>query len=191
MNAPRSTRTRATRPVGLLLTVGVAAGLGACGPSGADVPEGFVQVGSGRLEVAVPQGWVPVEGDSELWPGGWADAELDDAQHLLIVSPEFGTGGADLGRSTFVAGAQIGGVTGYTSDGFSEPVQTDSLEIARNDFTYTGPDGERYEGIFWAAADPRSGDTVALQLTGSELPADLVDGIEGSIRLGDGADDPA
>ncbi|QTE29964.1 ATP-grasp domain-containing protein [Pengzhenrongella sicca] len=181
-NVPWAIGTRHVR-AGVVGAIAVAL-LAACGSGDEAVaPEGFVLKTVGALSVAVPQDWQDIEGTTEKWQNGWADAELDSAQYLLIASPEFGSDGADLGRSTFVAGAQIGGVPGYASESFTEPVATDSLEIARNDYTYTSADGAAYEGIFWAAADPESGVTVALQLTGKDLPADLVAGIESSIRV--------
>ncbi|RYV52214.1 hypothetical protein [Pengzhenrongella frigida] len=181
-------QARARRTV-VALAVGLTAALatGGCTAAEAPIPDGSARQEIGALSVAVPAEWQSVEGTTAKWPAGWADAELAAAQYVLIVSPEFGTAGAELGVSTFMAGAQIGGVDGYASQKSTDPEPTDTVGIARNNYTYTGTDGAEYEGIFWAAADPDTGITVALQLTGKTLPAELVDGIEASIRVVDAA----
>ena len=174
----RFRRTSAALVVGL--TVALASG---CTTAEAPTPAGFAVREAGALSVAVPKEWQDIEGTTAKWPVGWADSDLDSAKYVLIVSPEFGTGGAERGVSTFMAGAQIGGVDGYASQKSADPEPTDTLEIARNNYTYTGPGGAEYEGVFWAAANPKTGFTVALQLTGKSLPDDLVGDIEASIRV--------
>jgi hypothetical protein len=166
------------------LAAGIAGALlSGCTAAPAPLPDGFVRQEAGALSVAVPAQWQEIEGNTELWPVGWADAALESATVVLIVSPDLGTDGAEAGRSTFMAGAQIGGVTGYASQESTDPEPTDTLEIARNNYTYSGPDGAKYEGVFWAAANPETGFTVALQITGKTLSDDLLDDIQGSIRV--------
>lgn len=141
-------------------------------------PDGWQRVESGALSFAVPPDWVEVSRSDALWSVGWADGtELGPDSYLLVGAPELGEDGAERGLDTFVAGAQVGG-WGYGSTGVSAPVDTEALEVRRNDFTY-----DDVAGVFWAAADPGSGATVGLQLTGRGLPADLVAGIEESIAV--------
>ena len=181
--------TPARRRIRLLATGAVVAtALTACtSGSSPSTPDGWTRHELGHLSVAVPEGWVATAEGDELWTVGWADAEdLADASALLIGSPDFGQNGADEGLSTFVAGAQIGGVPGYMSTATSTPVETDTLEVVRNDYTYVDGAGTEFQGVFWAAAAPASGTTVALQLSGTDLPEDLVEGIQDSIRVLDG-----
>lgn len=181
--------TAARRRIRLFATgVVVATALTACTQGSApSTPDGWARHEVGHLSVAVPQEWVATSEGDDLWTVGWADAEdLADASALLIGSPDFGDNGADEGLSTFVSGAQIGGVPGYMSTSTSTPVTTDSLEVVRNDYTYVDGAGTTFQGVFWAAAAPGSGTTVALQLSGVDLPEDLVEGIQDSIRVLDG-----
>ena len=126
----------------------VATALTGCtsGSSAGGTPEGWTRHDVGHLSVAVPEGWTALDEGDDLWTVGWADADdLADASALLIGSPDYGTNGAEDGLSTFVAGAQIGGVPGYTSTSRTTPVDTDELEVARNDYTYVDGAGTRLD----------------------------------------------
>lgn len=165
-----------------VVVVGLALGVLVTGCTGPDpatevtTPEGWQRVESGALSFAVPEDWVEVPQSDDLWSVGWGSAAEPGADDVLLVgAPEFGEDGAEPALDTFVAGAQVGG-WGYGSTGLSTPVDTATLEVRRNDFAY-----DDVEGVFWAAADPRSGRTVALQLTGRDLPDDVVAGIEDSV----------
>lgn len=150
-------------------------------------PDGWVRVESGRLSVAVPEEWVDAPAGTDPWTVAWADdADLAGATVLLSGSPDFGEDGADRGVSTFVAGAQVGGVPSYSSTSRNRVVETDEVEVERNEYTYELSDGTVHEGVFWAAADPEDGRTVALELTGADLPDDLVEQIQASIRVLEG-----
>lgn len=188
MTPSRRPCTTARRALGM---VAVGALLLSCSsPPAAVTPDGWSRHEQGPASVAVPAGWVEVDGSSETWPLAWADDDdLEAAQYALAVSPRLGTGGADLGRSTFVTGGQIG-IPGYVSTGFSEPVHSDTLEIFRNDYTY-GAGDQAVHGVFWAAADPQSGTTIGVQLTGATLPEDLVTALEKSIQVLPGEADSA
>ena len=174
------------RPVPALAVAAVlAAALTGCSgaeQSGPATPEGWQRVESGALSFAVPEDWVEAAQSDDLWSVGWADgSELGPDSVLLVGAPELGQDGAERGLDAFVAGAQVGG-WGYGSTGMSTPVDTATLEVQRNDFTY-----DDVSGVFWAAADPESGTTVGLQLTGRDLPDDLVAGFESSIAVRAGA----
>ena len=138
-------------------------------------PDGWQRVEVGALSFAVPTEWAQEDTSDEYWSVQWA---TDTA--LLIGAPAFGENGAKHGLVTFQSGAQIGG-WGYRSTRSSTPVDTATLTVERNDFEYDDVDG-----VFWAASDPRSDVTVALQLTGRDLPATLVTGIEESLAVVDG-----
>lgn len=159
----------------------LALALGGCTGSGdpaATTPAGWQRVESGPLSFAVPEAWVEVPQTDDVWSVGWSDdAEPGATSVLLVGAPELGQDGAERALDTFVAGAQVGG-WGYGSTGTSTPVATEALEVRRNDFAY-----DDVQGVFWAAADPRSGASVGLQLTGRDLPADVVSGIEESITV--------
>ncbi|MBO0922976.1 hypothetical protein J1G44_00575 [Cellulomonas sp. zg-ZUI199] len=175
------------RPVpALVLGAVLAAGLTGCsdaGESAPTTPEGWQRVESGALSFAVPEDWVEAAQSDDLWSVGWADSsELGPDSLLLVGAPALGQDGAQRGLDTFVAGAQVGG-WGYGSTGMSTPVDTATLEVQRNDFTY-----DDVSGVFWAAADPESGTTVGLQLTGRDLPDEIVAGIESSIAVRAGAE---
>lgn len=180
---------------GALLAGAVAALLLAAGCTSASettdapLPDGWVRRTQGAVSVAVPQEWVEVDGGAEIWPVGWADAEIESAENLMLVSPAFGDGGAEYGRDTFIAGAHLGGI-GYTSEGFSDDVTSAGAELFRNDYTYDGvEEGDRWQGVFWAVADPDSGQTVAVQLMGPTLDDEFVAQVEASIRIVEDADD--
>lgn len=167
-----------------LVGLAVVATTAACGGSGEEAavepvtPDGWQRIEDGALSFAVPGEWIEIPQSDDLWSVGWGtDAEPDADSVLLVAAPEFGDDGAEHGLDTFVAGAQIGG-WGYSSTDRSTPVETESLEVARNDFTYDG-----VSGVFWSAADPETGRTVALQLTGRDLPDDVVEGVERSITV--------
>lgn len=166
-----------------LVGLAVVATTAACGTGeeagvGPVTPEGWERVEDGALSFAVPAEWVEAPQSDDLWSIGWSTDPDPGADSLLLVAaPEFGDDGAEQGLDTFVAGAQVGG-WGYSSTDRSTPVETDSLEVARNDFTYDG-----VSGVFWSAADPETGRTVALQLTGRDLPDDVVEGVERSITV--------
>lgn len=176
-----------TRHVALLRTlrsVGVAAALLAvvgCSDTGAPepvTPDGWQRVESGALSFAVPGTWVEIDESNDPWTLAWAtDAEIGADSVLIIGAPAFSDDGAGNALDLFMAGAQVAG-WGYRSTGGSTPVDTDGLTVERNDFAY-----DDVHGVFWAASRVDSGAAVALQLTGRDLPTDLVDGIEGSIVL--------
>ncbi len=170
------------RPFLPVLATGVLAlALGACTGSGEPepaTPDGWQRVTSGALSFAVPGDWVEVGQVDGTWTVGWSDDADPGADSVLLVgAPLLGEDGAQAGLDAFVAGAQVGG-WGYRSTDRSTPVDTESLEVARNDFTY-----DDVSGVVWSAADPRGGVTVGLQLTGRDLPEDLLDGIEQSIAV--------
>ncbi len=145
-------------------------------------PEGWQRVGSGALSFAVPGDWVEVPQPDPLWSVGWStDADPDAGSVLLVGAPALGEDGAEQALDSFVAGAQVAG-WGYGSTAMSTPVDEDTLEVRRNDFSY-----DDVAGVFWAAADPGSGSTVGLQLTGRDLPEDVVRGIEESIVVREAA----
>jgi hypothetical protein len=65
-------------------------------------------------------------------------------------------------------------------------VDTGDLELTRTDFTYAAQDGgPTLEGVLWVGSDPDTTKTVAVQLTGEELPADLVEQVQESIAVRD------
>lgn len=162
----------------LLVTVAVLGGCAADDGAAPVTPAGWQRVEEGALSFAVPGEWVEAPQSDDLWSVGRADAaDLDQASFLVVGAPGFGDEGAEMGFHTFVAGAAIGG-WGYSSTGRSTPVAEETLEVWRNDFTYDG-----VTGVFWSAGDPRTGRTVALQLTGEDLPVDLVEQIEASIAV--------
>lgn len=170
---------RATR----LLAVGLGAVLGVtltgCSPEPEPVtPEGWQRVENGSLSFAVPGDWVEVRQSDDLWSVGWStDAEPDEDSVLLVAAPTLGEDGAEVALDTFVAGAQVGG-WGYRSVARSAPVDSDALEVRRNDFAY-----DDVQGVIWTAADPGTGPAVGVQLTGRDLPEDVVAGIEESIAV--------
>ncbi|UZN02141.1 hypothetical protein [Cellulomonas sp. S1-8] len=160
-----------------------AAVVGCSGPQDAApaTPAGWQRVEQGALSFAVPGDWVEVPQPDATWSIGWSDdAEPGATSVLLVAAPELGEDGAERALDAFVAGAQVGG-WGYGSTGMSTPVETQTLEVRRNDFAY-----DDVTGVFWAAADPASGTSVGLQLTGRDLPADVVAGIEESLAVVDG-----
>lgn len=162
---------------GAVLSLAVAGCSGTEEPT-VTTPEGWQRVESGALSFAVPSDWVEVPQSDGVWSVGWStDEEPDGDSVLLVGAPALGEDGAEGALDTFVAGAQVGG-WGYRSTGLSTPVATDALEVRRNDFTYDDVDG-----VLWAAADPASGRAVGLQVTGRDLPDDVVTGIEESIGV--------
>lgn len=170
--------------LGAVLVVGALAACSADAPAEPVTPDGWRRVESGALSFAVPESWVEVPQDDDLWSVGWADAPGDDATVLVVGAPGLGRDGAEAALDTFVAGAQVGG-WGYGSTGLSTPVDTGALKVRRNDFTYD----DDVAGVFWAAADPASGTTVGLQLTATELDEDVVQGLEASIAVRPDADE--
>ncbi|MCC2312737.1 hypothetical protein [Cellulomonas xiejunii] len=141
-------------------------------------PEGWQRVESGALTFAVPGDWVEVPQSDDLWGVGWStDAAPGPGSLLVVGAADLGDDGAEQALDTFVAGAQVGG-WGYGSTGRSTPVDTAALEVQRNDFTY-----DDVEGVVWTASDPDSGRAVGLQLTGRDLPPEVVAGIEESIAV--------
>ncbi|MGN8246570.1 hypothetical protein ACTHAM_000234 [Cellulomonas soli] len=171
-----------------VLAAGLALLLTACSDGGAqvsvpDAPDGWVRVEAGRLTVAVPSDWVELETADAMWSQAWSDAaDTSQATVILVAAPELGTDGAAQGLDTFVAGAQMGGTPGYVSTGRSRPVETDTLEVERNDYTYTAGDATN-DGVFWSVADPRDEHTIGLQLTGADLSADVIATVQDSIRV--------
>lgn len=148
-----------------------------------DAPDGWVRVEAGRLTVAVPSDWVGLETADDLWSHAWTDsADSAEATVILVAAPELGTQGAEQGLDTFVAGAQVGGTPGYASTSRSRPVETDTLEIERNDYTYSAGEATN-DGVFWSVADPRDEHTIGLQLTGVDLSDDLIATVQDSIRV--------
>ena len=50
--------------------------------------------------------------------------------------------------------------------------------------TYAAQDGgDRLEGVLWVGSDPATTKAVAVQLTGPDLPADVVDQVQDSIAV--------
>ncbi len=145
---------------------------------GPTTPEGWQRVEQGSLSFAVPGDWVEVAQSDTTWSVGWStDAEPGAGSVLLVGAPSLGDEGAEQALDAFVAGAQVGG-WGYTSTGMATPVDEDTLQVQRNDFTY-----DDVTGVFWSASDPASGTTVGVQVTGRDLPQDVVQGIQDSLAV--------
>lgn len=174
-------RTAAVAAVVAVAAVGAVTGCSSDAAPASVTPDGWQRVEACPLTFAVPGDWVPVDESNDPWEVALGtDSELGPGSTVVTAAPDFGTQGAAQGLHTFVAGAQIAG-WGYRSTGRSTPVDTDALTIERNDFGY-----DDAQGVFWAAADPGTGTTVALQLTAADLPDDLVSGIEQSIAVDSG-----
>lgn len=175
---PAVRRVRTTAAAVALATLG----LSACG-AGAGAPEGWTRVEDGWLAVDVPDAWTDTGPSAEWWTRSWQD-DADEAQATvqMLAAPAFGYWGALEGQGVAIAGAQVGGLAGFSVEERTTPVDTDSLEVVRTDFTYEGADQEMV-GVLWVAADPGTKKTVAVQLTGTELPEDVVEQVQSSIEV--------
>lgn len=159
----------------LVLTAG-------CTPSGAQTPDDWTRVEEGAVSVAVPEGWVPVDGISDVWTTGWAD-DADDPTVTLLVAPALEATDAANGRDLFQIGWQLGD-TGYISESGPDADPAGDLDMARNDFSW-GAESDQ-PGVMWSAAVPGTRPVVAVLLrsmTANDLPDDLVSGVERSIDV--------
>jgi hypothetical protein len=181
MSPRRHTRTRFRTTVAALVALAATPALAGCG--GDDTPDGWTRVETGWLALDVPDGWVETGRVTDQWTTGWQDAEGDDATLQLLASPTLGYYRADVGRGVVLAGAQVGGLPGFSVVEQTEPVDTDSLELNRTEFTYDSDGDGTYSGILWVASDPETEQAVAVQVTGPELDPDIVDTIESSIAV--------
>lgn len=168
-------RARATTAA--LVTVVALAGC-----SGDGTPEGYEQVQTGWMRVAVPESWVAGGETTDRWTESYQDAEGDAATVQLLLSPEWGTTDALIATSSVVATAQVGGFPGFTVvDSPATDDEPDYRHRHRVDFTYDGEDGT-YEGVLWGLADDDK-HVVLAQLTGKDLDPDLVATIDESLEV--------
>ncbi|MBE7699042.1 hypothetical protein H9623_01800 [Oerskovia sp. Sa1BUA8] len=157
-----------------------AVALGGC--SGDGIPEGYEQVQTGWMRVAVPEGWVEGGQVTDRWTESYQDAEGDAATVQLLLAPEWGETDALVATSSVIASAQVGGFPGFRIvDGPETDEEQNHLLRDRVDFTYEGEDGT-YEGVLWGLADDED-HVVMAQLTGKDLDPDLVAAIDESLEV--------
>jgi len=171
-----SHRSRVTA-LALALCVAVA---GCSGGSGA--AEGWTRVQDGWLQVDVPDGWSDGGELDEPWTLSRHDG--DEATLELAGAPTLGYYRAAEGRGILLASMQVGGYPDFAVVDQSDPVDSADLELTRTDFTYAAQDGgDPLEGVLWVGSDPRTEKAVAVQLTGPDLPADVVEQVQESIAV--------
>lgn len=154
--------------------------LAAC--SGDSTPEGYEQVQTGWMRVAVPAGWVEGGEITDRWTESYQDAEGDAATMQLLLSPEWGATFALDATSSVIATAQIGGLPGFkVVEGPAVDEEHDYLLRDRVDFTYEGEDGT-HKGVLWGVADDDD-HVVLAQLTGKDLDPELVATIDASLEV--------
>lgn len=155
-----------------LLCVLAVLGLGAC-DSTPEPPPGTVSTQSGWARVAYPEGWsvVPESAVPSGWDWAAQPASGADASAQIAVDGDFSRHrDLEISASSLLAGAQIGGLPGFSLLG-SEPVDVHgATEAKRFRFIYR-PEGAEYEGVWWVAKaeDDR---TIAVQLTGRKPLSD-------------------
>ena len=155
--------------------------LAACS-GGSGAPEGWTRVQEGWLQVDVPEGWTDAGARDDPWTLSRHDG--DDATIELAGAPTLGYYRAAEGRGILLASMQVGGYPDFAVVDQSDPVDTGALELTRTDFTYAAQDGgDRLEGVLWVGSDPGTTKAVAVQLTGPDLPADVVDQVQESIAV--------
>ena len=165
-----------------MTTTALVAVVALAGCSGDSVPEGYEQVQTGWMQVAVPESWVEGGEVTDRWTESYQDAEGDAATVQLLLAPEWGETDALIATSSVVATAQVGGFPGFTVvDGPETEETPDYRHRNRIDFTYDGKDGT-YEGVLWGLADDDK-HVVLAQLTGKDLDPDLVASIDESLEV--------
>ncbi|KQY24375.1 hypothetical protein ASD16_02175 [Cellulomonas sp. Root485] len=163
--------------VALALSLALA---GCSGGSGA--PDGWTRVQDGWLQVDVPDDWTDAGALDDPWTLSRHDG--DDATVELAGAPTLGYYRAAEGRGILLASMQVGGYPDFAVVEQSDPVDSGDLELTRTDFTYAAQDGgDRLEGVLWVGSDPATTKAVAVQLTGPDLPADVVDQVQDSIAV--------
>jgi hypothetical protein len=165
----------------VLTTASALAVLAGCSSAPA-LPDGWGRVDAEWLSIAVPTGWDEREPINDQWRLVWSDPDTD--QELSAI-PGLGYYDADTARGIVATG---GGLNpgGVDQTGTETVTRTDDLTLLRTTFTFDH-DGRPMEGVLWVAADSEPDDrSVAVQLTGTELDADVVDQVEASIAVVDG-----
>jgi hypothetical protein len=158
------------------------AALALAGCSGDSTPDGYEEVRTGWMRLAVPDGWVAGSGVTDRWTESYQDAEGDEATVQLLLAPEWGETFARDATTSVVATAQIGGLPGFkVVDSPETDEEPDYLRRDRIDFTYEGEDGT-YEGVLWGLADDDK-HVVLAQLTGKDLDPELVATIDESLEV--------
>jgi hypothetical protein len=172
---------RRTNAAAVVLALGVVpAGCSSGGP----VPDGWEQVESEWLSVAVPAGWQSVEPVNDQWRLAWSADGGDDAQQLSAI-PGLGYYDADQARGIVATGGGLN-ASGVEQVETTTVTDEDNLTVLRTTFTFDH-DGQPMEGVLWVAAEQEPDDrAVAVQLTGVELDPEIIDGVEASIRVIDG-----
>lgn len=151
---------------------------------GTGAADGWTRVEDGWLQVDVPDTWAQASTPKDPWSFARQDAEGADASLLLTGAGTFGYYPADTGRGVLLASMQVGGYPDFKVVGQSEPVGTGDLHLTRTDFTYAREDGgDTLYGVLWVGSDPDTDQAVAVQLTGVELPDDVVSQVQGSIAV--------
>lgn len=176
---PRHLARTATAAV---VTVAALALSSCAGDAGA--PDGWTRVEDGWLQVDVPDTWAEASTPSDPWSFARQDAEGDDASLLLTGAGTFGYYPADTGRGILLASMQVGGYPDFKVVDQTEPVDSGDLHLTRTDFTYAGEDGgDTLHGVLWVGSDPDTDQAVAVQLTGVDLPDDVVSQVQESIAV--------
>ncbi|NUU18167.1 hypothetical protein HP550_13000 [Cellulomonas humilata] len=182
--------TSYSRTVAAVVALTLAALAGCSGGSGA--PAGWTRVQDGWLQVDVPDDWSDGASLDAPWTLSRQDAEGDDATMQLAGAPTLGYYRADEGRGTLLASMQVGGYPDFAVVDQSDPVDTGELELTRTDFTYAAQDGgDTLHGVLWVGSAPDTGKAVAVQLTGTDLPTDVVEQVQDSIAVLDTEATPA
>jgi len=159
--------------VGAALVTGT---LTAC--SGDGPAAGTQRIETGWLRVDVPADWVAAGPVSDIYTESYQDAPGDDATVQLALAPEYGFFTASMGVARAMATLQVSGRTGFHR---IDAIDADDTSLRDHiAFSYTGDDGQEYEGVLWGVADEDQ-HVALLQLTGQHLDQDLIVDIDRSI----------
>jgi hypothetical protein len=156
--------------------------LAGCGAGAVDTPADAQRVESGWVRVDLPKGWVRGDPLSEVWTETYQDAAGHDAAAQLALSPRYGSFTASMAVARATAMLQVSGYADFRRLDSLPSAETSTRLRDHIAFTYTGDDGEAYEGVLWAAADEER-HAVLVQLTGRDLDDALVAQVDTSLQV--------
>lgn len=145
---------------------------------------GGVRGQSGRLRVAVPEGWQEETLSDQLFSLRYVQTPGDPDSVTVSLAGEFGPyDTARVGLSTLVAEVQVG------TPGFSVEETTDidvpgATSAVRLDFVYgTEEDGGTFEGMWIVASDADTDESVAVAVSGPTVEDSLLEEAQDSMTM--------